>query len=304
MSSTAKNIQTSSLIRKGATAVSAGNAAAPSQNALPTGPAPAWQSPGVNALKSALSTARNPNLAPRPKSVMMNVPATPSAVAGQMANLHVSAPQAPDWRSARVYDPSVGPTRSAMTTNWRSSAVGSNATSRTGRQTFQNAVCTLSNLSRSDFHLGDVIAAPFHVANTNPNASPSDPRLVRTVEGFAYSKRRMLVVLFVHAQDMYCLPLYSFGNRGLHAKPDVLKKEYVCMRNAGDKVFANEGPHEPIAVKCRRPLTEATTVHLTGGIRVGCNEDITAVGRLTEEGYGNLLDLWKALVAEAQEDTY
>jgi hypothetical protein len=63
-------------------------------------------------------------------------------------------------------------------------------------------VCKISNYTRRDFKLGDVIAAPFHVANTNPNVLSNDDRLTLTCEGHAYSKRRMMVVLFVHQYDL------------------------------------------------------------------------------------------------------
>lgn len=291
-------------ISKGTAAAGARLGPRPESKATPASTG-AWRNAdSTNALKSALNTARNPSLAPRPQSIMLKTSATPSAVANQFSRLEVSGVQKQDWRSTKVYDPSLGPTRSMMTTNWRSSTVGSNVTGRTGRQVFQNAVCTLSNFSRSDFHQGDVIAAPFHVANTNPNASPSDPRLVKTVEGFAYSKRRMLVVLFVYSQDMYCLPLYSFGNRGLEAKPEALRKEYVCTRNEGEEEKENPGVHRAVVIRSRRPLTESTTIHLTGGIRVGCNEDITSVGRLTKQSYGELVDIWGALVQGAQGESW
>lgn len=243
-----------------------------------------WSSGRTNALKSALASARNPSQAPRPNSVMMVVPPTPSDIAGRMNNLTLKASDSQSWRATGTYNPSLGPTPSTMTTKWRQTTAPSRATTdRSRRQAFTNAVCKISNYTRRDFKLGDVIAAPFHVANTNPHVDPDDERLTRTCEGHAYSKRRMMVVLFVHHYDLFCLPLFSFSGRGLTEKPDHIKTEYVCVKNAGVEGFVNHGVHPPVEIQAHHPVTDSTTVHLTGGLRVGCNEDITRVGRLTEK---------------------
>jgi len=271
------------------------------QNA--TAPNP-WSSGRTNALKSALASARNPSQAPRQKSVMMTVPPTPSDVAARMNNLTIKAPDAQSWRATGIYDPSVGPTPSTMTTKWRQTNAPSRVTDRSRRQAFTNAVCKISNYTRRDFKLGDVIAAPFHVANTNPNVKPEDQRLTRTCEGHAYSKRRMMVVLFIHHYDLFCLPLFSFSGRGLTEKPDHIKHEYVCMKNVGAQNFVNHGVHSPIEIQAHHPVTDSTTVHLTGGLRVGCNEDITRVGRLTEKSYFRLVETWEKVVEEAQNQSW
>lgn len=263
-----------------------------------------WSSPRTNALKSALASARNPSQAPRPNSVMMVVPPTPSDVAGRMNNLSLKASDPHSWRATGTYDPSLGPTQSTMTTKWCQSNAPSRATDRTRRQAFTNAVCKISNYTRRDFKLGDVISAPFHVANTNPHVKPDDERLTRTCEGHAYSKRRMMVVLFVHHYDLFCLPLFSFSGRGLTEKPDHIKTEYVCMKNAGAENFVNHGVHPPVEIQAHRPVTDSTTVHPTGGLRVGCNEDIARVGRLTEKSYFRLVEIWEKVVEEAQNQAW
>ena len=158
--------------------------------------------------------------------------------------------------------------------------------------------------TRRDFRLGEVICAPFHTSNTNPNYNPYDERITFTVEGPAYSKRRMMVVLFIHMQDMFCLPLYSHENRGLSGKPVHLKREYVCMANEGDEEFVNQGLYPPVQVIANRPIMATTTVHLTGGLRVGCNEDITGVGRLTRKSYQELVELWDMVVEFARAEPW
>jgi hypothetical protein len=114
----------------------------------------------------------------------------------------------------------------------------------------------------------------------------------------------MMVVLFIYMQDMYCLPLYTFGDRGLKEKPEHLKKEYVCMENVGDEGFVNQGPHPPVQVLMNHAVKPNTTVHLTGGVRVGCNEDIYIGGRMTMKTYYELVDVWSNLVDGAKEEQW
>jgi len=105
---------------------------------------------------------------------------------------------------------------------------------------------------------------------------------------------------------MYYLPLYSFGRRGLAAKPEHLLKEYVCVENWNSGgLLQNPGKYRPVEVKMHRwPLTEETAVALCGGVRVACCEDIGIVGRLTQRGYGDLVLLWEALMVAAQEEVW
>jgi hypothetical protein len=144
---------------------------------------------------------------------------------------------------------------------------------------------------------------PFTPATRTPHVGPDDDHLTLTIVGPAYSKRRMMVVVFIYMQDLYCPPLYTFGDRGLKEKPAHLKKEYVCMENVGDERFVNQGPHPPVTVQMRHPVKPNTTVHLTGGQRVGCNEDIYLCGRMLRTSYYELVDVWSTLVdgAKAQE---
>jgi hypothetical protein len=271
-----------------------------------------WTGASANALTSGLAAARNPSQAPsgqpaakRPRSVYMALPdSTPSRVASGVRELSTNDDRRPNYRIKNaVYDPSVGPTKSNMTTTrYQTSAAPSRAlSSRSHRTALYDRYCRMSGYTARDFRLGEVIAAPYHTSNTNPNYKPHDRRITFTVEGPAYSKRRMMVVLFIHQQDMFCLPLYSHENRGLDGKPDHIKKEYVCMFNQGDEDFVNQGVYSPVEVIANRPVLATTSVHLTGGTRVGCNEDITGVGRLTRKSYQELVELWDKVVGVARE---
>lgn len=214
-----------------------------------------WSGGTGNALKSGLAAARAPSQAPlnaptgpRNKSVAMadllpRGPRNTSVVMGEDCRIDPPRSNPQEWRSKdSKYDPSMGPTRSTMTTPFRHSVAPSRAsTARSARVAHFDRYCRVTNYTRRDFRLGDVISAPFHTSNTNPDYEKSldEGRITLTREGPAFSKRRMMVVVFIHLQDLHCLPLYSFGNRGLKEKPEYLKKEYVCMANDDDEGFVS-----------------------------------------------------------------
>ena len=277
-----------------------------------------WDMGGTNALKTSLANSRNPNQAPhgaptgpragRAKSnmnMMMNAQ-TPSAVAADLGNMNINGgPQTQGWNSTKYYDPSEGPTGSTMTTPWRDFTVASQVSSaRSIRPPYLSEYCKTTSYTRHNFRLGEVITVPYHTSNTNPHVDPDDDRLTLTVVGPAYSKKRMMVVMFIHIQDMYCLPLYSFNNRGLQAKPEHLKKEYVCMANDGDIGFVNQGVHPPVIIQAHHRVLDNTTVHLTGGVRVGCNELVHSAGRLTRKSYYGLVGVWSELVNGAKTEPW
>jgi hypothetical protein len=74
-----------------------------------------------------------------------------------------------DWRAKdAVYNPSIGPTKSTMTTTpYRNTTAPSQASSaRSARVPHFTEYCRMSNFTRRDYRLGDVIAGPFHTSNT------------------------------------------------------------------------------------------------------------------------------------------
>ena len=110
-------------------------------------------------------------------------------------------------------------------------------------------------------------------------------------------------MLWLYGRDMFCVPLYTFSGTGLRNKPDFLKREYVSVSNSADVEFVNQGNYQPIQVDARRPLDQNTTVHLSGGIKVGCEEDISRVGRVTRESFQHLLNLWTDLSEAAKQES-
>lgn len=197
---------------------------------------------------------------------------------------------------------------SVMTTGTRRTTRGAPAmNTRNGREWINTPECIKAPYAIHDFNKGDVISVPFHVNNMNPSATFSDPSLRETEEGPVYTKRRMLVVLFKYKEGMLCLPLYSFGGRGIvaKAKPQDLLDHYVCLKDLKHANFINGGPNLPIDFVHANPydqLSRATTIHLAGGIRVHWQEYVGLVGRLTREGYSRLLKQWKELQQRAENE--
>ncbi|RMY29385.1 hypothetical protein D0866_08736 [Hortaea werneckii] len=143
------------------------------------------------------------------------------------------------------------------------------------------------------------------LTNTNPNVDPTtDDQLAMTIWGPGYSKRRMVIVMWIHERDMFCLPLYTFSGQGINSRGKDIIHEYVALKNAG-KPHTNFGKYPAIEVVPKyKDLHKDTTIHITGGLRVGCNEDIIRVGKLTKQGYFDLLALWKRLSNDAQQDPW
>ncbi|KAK4541742.1 hypothetical protein LTR36_007451 [Oleoguttula mirabilis] len=192
----------------------------------------------------------------------------------QLAQMNISKPLNP---SVSVWNPSIGPTPSKV---------------------------SMMSMAR-DFKKGQIIAIPFHTANTNPNVDPmTDDQLAMTVQGPVYSKRRMVIIMWIHERDMFCLPLYTFNEKGLKSKGQDIKHEYVSVKNAG-KPHVNQGLYPAVEVVPRwKDMHKDSTVHITGGLRVSCNDDITWAGRITKQGYTELLALWRKLSNDALKEPW
>ncbi|KAF2214950.1 hypothetical protein CERZMDRAFT_95326 [Cercospora zeae-maydis SCOH1-5] len=159
---------------------------------------------------------------------------------------------------------------------------------------FENEVCVTSNFHKGSFQVGDVISAPFHVANRAPKAIPGD-EVNQTRVGPVFSKRRMFIVLWKTDEEMFCLPLFSWHQVGIQKKHKYIK-DYVCVGNFKyQKKFRMMGVHNPIWFVHKRndnELTSSTTCHITGGHMIAYDEDVGKVGRITGKSFEALLQLW------------
>jgi len=59
-----------------------------------------------------------------------------------------------------------------------------------------------------------------------------------------------------------------------------------------------------VIIQAHHPVLPNTTVHLTGGVRVRCNEDMHNAGRLTRDSYYELLGVWSELVNGARTEPW
>ncbi|SMR51183.1 unnamed protein product [Zymoseptoria tritici ST99CH_1E4] len=266
---------------------------------------------GTTGAQSPWKTVARPNVAPPDmrKSVLK---AMPSHVGGlsmvsQMRGLSVNNSLLhPGAANPNVHNPSLGPLPPTGT-QWGGTAVQTDMTTDTYFKPVKTPECVRTKRTVRDFKSGEVLALPFHVANMNPKLVPNHPRLQITCEGPAFSKRRMFIVLWINQIDMFCLPLYSFEGKGLAAKKDYLKADYVCLANKeAGRSFKNVGLYKPVVFESydRKPLTDETTVHLTGGVTVDPREHITYVGRLTKDSHAHLLQLWQDRVDIAQDKAW
>ncbi|TKA74514.1 hypothetical protein B0A55_08043 [Friedmanniomyces simplex] len=255
-----------------------------------------WTSGGGRALTQSVAALRGVSVAasrhPAPSVAA-------SQVASQLNQLTINP-------AAAYFTPSEAPGATVMGNGGKvRQAPTTQASTSSVVQQNGSPYCKLSNYRRQDFRHGDIISIPFHTPNMNPNVDPNDDCLAKTKEGYVYSKRRMLIVLWVYSQDVFCVPLYSFEGKGIQGKPETLRKEYVSVRNEADKRFVNQGLYPPIpVVSTKKPLTPMTAAHLTGGIKVNCSEHIVLCGRATMAGYERLLELWNDLCLKAQSESW
>ncbi|GIZ40846.1 hypothetical protein CKM354_000416900 [Cercospora kikuchii] len=223
-------------------------------------------------------------------------------IIGSMQGLAISKPAA---APNAAYDPSVGPTHYHTSGSVYGGSAAPTENSMGGyNQHIQTDTCVRTNLTVANFKIGEVIALPYHIPNLNPHHKITHDRLRLTCEGPVFSKRRMFVILWINQVDMFCLPLYSFENQGIAKKKDYLKKDYIEVKNVSAESFQQLGPYEPVEMQTydkNRSMTDSTTVHITGGIKVDPQEHISMVGRFTKISHKKLLALYNQLASEAQE---
>jgi hypothetical protein len=162
-----------------------------------------------------------------------------------------------------------------------------------------------TDFKRDDFKLGDVIYTPCHVPSTNDAAMEPDPAITASMVGPVYSKRRMMVVLFIHRFDLFCLPIYSFSGRGLASKqPEEIRADYVELINGDRANYKKQGPHDAIRVYAFNPVREPSVVQLTRGHTVEFCEVIQLKGRLNRGGYDRLLRMWDSVITAAKSEPF
>ena len=225
---------------------------------------------------------------------------TSQAAAAHAANTQAIL-QAPVWNPSMGPSPSIMPSGQKIPTN-----PATNMSNMSQAQPITaNQVCKTFPRDAKYFKLGEIISIPFHEPNSNPNLQPQDHRLRLTWKGSVFTKRRMMVVLWIYKRDMFCLPLYSFNGAGLNSKSRFIQPEYVCLKNCDATKFVKQGVYDPIeATYMHKPFDENTAIHITGGTKVSCIDDIAFCGRVNPNSYKELVKLWENLANAAKRQAY
>lgn len=115
----------------------------------------------------------------------------------------------------------------------------------------------------------------------------------------------MFVVLWIHKEDLFCVPLYSWNGRGIMSRPESIRHEFVEIRNSDDDEYVHEGKHPEVEVKTiGNPLKGGSCVHITGGIKIACNVDIHFSGRMPHDSFYRLLNLWRHETHRARSEPW
>lgn len=253
-----------------------------------------------------------------PSAVSSKIVTGPAGLTQMMNNLSVGQRQTfSNGIPSGSWDPSQAPAPPIPASNYTSFPQGGLRTQATRypieygnsnkNKWYQNQVCIKSPFRRADFRKGQVIAVPFHTSNMNENADPNDNALTDSAFGPVLSKRRMFIIMHIHLEGMFCLPLYSFGKRGIVAKRGDREVEYMpVMDNYLKGKYVNQSKvyMRPLVHKHDNPnnnLSEDTVCHLTGGVRVGWQEQILTVGRLTEISFVELCKNYAKLCQTAEQ---
>ncbi|KAK5165920.1 uncharacterized protein LTR77_008844 [Saxophila tyrrhenica] len=175
----------------------------------------------------------------------------PSQVQQLGSNLSQMNVQGPFANKTKTWDPSVAPSPSQMTKSPASGKSQVTTITRAGRR-IDSGVCAKSGLTKEDYKLGEIIAIPFHQPNMNPHVDPNASDLVKTKYGPVFSKRRMVVVLWIYEEILFCVPLYTWDKRGVSSRADNLQPEYVSVKNVKDRDFQNQGRYQPVEATSRK----------------------------------------------------
>lgn len=163
-------------------------------------------------------------------------------------------------------------------------------------------VCVMTGATRDRYSRGDIISVPVHKVNRNPRIDLTDSNLTKTKIGGVYSKRRMVVVMYITCESMFCLPLHTFDHKGLQSKPNGMRREFVCVKNEDDAKFVNQSINAPAEANCNRPLDPLCVINLADHIEVGCQDGIVKAGEMTDAGFTRLLALWEGVVSQAKKE--
>lgn len=169
-------------------------------------------------------------------------------------------------------------------------------------------VPAVSGRVRSDFRPGQIIIAPCYHTSFNPNLDLERERnnMVNTKDGWVYIKKRPMVVLWLHHDDCFAVPMYTHSGRGLAGLPQNKKYEYVGVYDKRDYQYITEGLHDPIEIeRSSIAMRQTSALWLAGGHKISYQEKVSIVGHISADALHKLTQLWLMVanrsIREAQE---
>lgn len=204
-------------------------------------------------------------------------------------------------------NPSEAPGRSTFGKDWRSPGnITTQLSTQTQTQWIRTPTCVKSPFTRRIFQRGQVITLPFHQPNLAPDIDPADECLTLTKFGPVYTKRRMAVVLWRHKNEMMCLPIHSWGGRGIDSKPKFLKDQYMEIVNAGPEAeeYESKGSRGVLHAHMKHPMEKQGCVCLAAGFRVDYHEDLLVVGILDQQSIVRMVKGWDDLMQVSKNEKF
>lgn len=203
-------------------------------------------------------------------------------------------------------NPVTPPTTFSLGTTAREGNVPPNMKDSSYRGAINHSHCRRTERKIEAFSKGEIILAMHHIENTDPKRDMLDPEINKHCgKGGVFSKIRPFIVMWTHTENIFVLPMFTFGGVGLTAKPDHLKKEFICVKNVGDENFGSPNslhnrPLEAHTYTGHARLSKKSVCKLTGGTTMFCKDNVEPMGRLIESSYNYLLEQYDKLIAEAR----
>lgn len=164
-----------------------------------------------------------------------------------------------------------------------------------------------ATVSRDMYRRGTIIRLPFHVPNTHTDKSVGHPGISSSAgnHGLVYSENRMAIVLWRFLENMTCVPIYSFKEKGLVGQGENVERyrEFIEITNTGGVgAFDKVGVHPVMEADLDTPFNRKSCVHVTGAFHVNYKEQIRKIGVLTDRSINTLVNVMDLLIATAAAD--
>lgn len=165
---------------------------------------------------------------------------------------------------------------------------------------------------RSSLPPGTIISAPVHSQSSYDLVNPDDPNHSLTGFGPVLSKYRKMVVVEVWNEHCICIPMYSYGGKGItNNRSRSASSEYVDIRDINDEdgQELTQTEHPPLLGMrdndwpCTNAfINKSSILKVTETIPHHFNQRCSIEGRLRDEDVSRLIGLhlqWKIKASQA-----